>query len=108
MVEKSSKIPRYLLVQCLVGCLAGLLIVAVILWTDTGGVGSLIAASSEPLTVLAILVVGSLTTTVPLVVATAIGLLAWQDGQGKAWQSFDRGKPSPALRTVPSERRRRR
>jgi hypothetical protein len=73
MARKASQIPRYLLAQCFLGCLAGLIVVAILLATDTGGIGTLVAASSEPIGAIAILVLGSLMTTIPLVVATAIG-----------------------------------
>lgn len=108
MARNASRIPRYLLAQCLLGCLAGLIVVAILLATDTGGIGTLVAASSEPGRIVAILLAGSLMTTIPLVVATAIGLLAGRDGHCGARRPVDQRRLTPAVQTVPARLRRRR
>jgi hypothetical protein len=108
MARKASQIPRYLLAQCLLGCIAGVIVVVMLLATDTGGIGALVAASSEPIGAFVVLVAGSLMTTVPLVVATAIGLLAQRSGQSGARRPRDQRQQTPAVRTVPAQSRRRR
>jgi hypothetical protein len=108
MARKASQIPRYLLAQCFFGCIAGLIVVAILLVTNTGGIGTLVAASSEPVQTVAILIVGSLMTTVPLVVATAIGLLASRGGRSSARRPVDQRRLTPAVQAVPAQLRRRR
>jgi len=108
MARKASQIPRYLLAQCLLGCLAGLIVVAILLATNTGGIGTLVAASSEPILTAAVLVAGSLMTTIPLVVATAIGLLAGRGGHYGARRPLNQRRLTPAVQTVPARLRRRR
>jgi hypothetical protein len=106
MARKASHIPRYLLAQCFLGCIAGLIVVAMLLATDTGGIGTLVAASSEPIGAIVVLVAGSLMTTIPLVVATAIGLLASRGGRSGARRPLDQRRPTPAVQTVPAQLRR--
>jgi hypothetical protein len=108
MARKASQIPRYLLAQCFLGCLAGLIVVVILLATNTAGIGTLVAASSEPIGAIAILVAGSLMTTVPLVVATAIGLLAGRGGRSGARRPFNQRQQLPAVQTVPARLQRRR
>jgi hypothetical protein len=108
MAKNRSQIPGYLLIQCLFGSLASLAVVALFLATDTAGIGTLIAASPERWTTLVIFIVGSLTTIVPLVVATAIGLLAWRDGRSETPRTVDRHQPQAALRPAPAKARRQR
>lgn len=46
-----------------------------LLFTDTAGIRTLVTASGKPATDVAIMVIGSITTLVPLVLATALGFL---------------------------------
>src|SRR5262245_59065729 len=108
MARIASQIPRYLLVQCLLGCIVGLIVAAMLLVTDTGGLAALVAASSEPIGSIAILVAGSLITTIPLVVATAIGLLAGRSGRIGAHRPLAQRELTPAEQTAPALLRRRR
>ena len=108
MARKASQIPYYLLAQCFLGCVAGLIVVAILLATNTGGIATLVAASSEPVGAVAILVLGSLMTTIPLVVATAIGLLAGRGGRSGARRPLDQRRLTPADLTVPAQLPRRR
>jgi hypothetical protein len=108
MARTPSQIPRYLLAQCVLGCLAGLIVVIMLLATDTGGIGTLVAASSEPIGAVAILIAGSLMTTIPLVVATAIGLLAHHGGRSGARQPLDQPRLTPAELPVSAKLHRRR
>lgn len=108
MARKASQIPRYLLAQCCLGCIAGLIVVALLLATDTGGIGTLVASSSKPVGAILILVAGSLMTTVPLVVATAIGLLGHRSGRSGARRPLNERRLKPAVQAVPARLQRRR
>ena len=77
--EASPSIARYLAIHSLLGGVIGVLGLAALLATDTAGIRTLIAASHDRLMILAILLAGSVITVMPMVLATAIGLLARRD-----------------------------
>lgn len=72
-------IARYLVCNALIGSAFGMMFGLTLLATDTFGLQSLIAASPEATAVTTIFLAGSAITFTPLVISTAIGLLADAD-----------------------------
>ncbi|MCC6469584.1 MAG: hypothetical protein IT563_14775 [Alphaproteobacteria bacterium] len=70
-----SALVRYLLAQCAGGCLLAMAVGLGILALDLAGIGTLIAASVEPST-LVIFLAGAIVTVLPAALATAICLIA--------------------------------
>jgi hypothetical protein len=68
-----SDIPTYLLVQSALGCAMAILFAAALWLTDTGSFGSLLSNADAASTF--IVLFSSIIIIIPLVVATAIGLL---------------------------------
>ena len=72
-----SSIPRYLAVEGALGCAVGAFF-PILLWaTDTGAFGSLLRGADTA--TIFLVIVSSMVTFCPLVLATAIGLLAADD-----------------------------
>src|SRR5262245_29263750 len=74
--DAGPSIVRYLADHCAFGVGVGVLILLALLAFDTAGIRTLVAASSDVFATTMILLVGSLITVMPMVLATAIGLLA--------------------------------
>jgi hypothetical protein len=79
MAGKTSPpaISRYLLIQAALGCALGAFFPFLLWATDTGSFGALLSGADG--TTLVMVVVSSMMTFCPLVVATAIGLLYSRD-----------------------------
>src|SRR5262245_1780102 len=78
-MERSNPGPsigRYLVVHSALGAGIGVAIVVALLAFDIAGIRTLVAASTDVFPTMMILLIGSLTTVMPMVIATAIGLLA--------------------------------
>ncbi len=71
-----QSIPRYLLANCVIGCVAGLVWGLLMIATDTAGLATLVALSSHPVATGALLLIGSAVVLAPIVLAAAIGALA--------------------------------
>jgi len=76
MRQASRAIARYIVLHSCAGFALGLLFGVAILSTDCAGIGSLVAASAHPAQSTAIFLIGSVTTFLPIVIATAVGLLS--------------------------------
>ncbi len=74
--DKDGSIPRYLLVNCVIGCVAGLFWGLVMIATNTAGLAALVSASSDPAAAYAIILAGSAAVMTPLGFAAAVGALA--------------------------------
>jgi hypothetical protein len=72
--DPDVSITRYLLTQCCIGGALGALFGLMLLVTDVAGIGTLVAGS--PLTIV-VVIAGAVCTFLPLVIATAVGLLAY-------------------------------
>ena len=70
---------RYLAIQGVAGCSFGSLSGLLVLVTNTLGIWSLILASAEPAATATIFLIGSALIFGPLVIATAVGVIAGED-----------------------------
>jgi hypothetical protein len=70
--DPDASITGYLLAQCCIGGAIGAFFGMMVLVTDVAGIGTLVAGS--PLAII-IVIAGAMCTFLPLVVATAVGLL---------------------------------
>ena len=74
--EPTEALAPYLITQCVLGCMIGLIWGLLILATDTAGIRDLLAASSYPAATFVLFLLGSIIAILPVVLATAIGRLA--------------------------------
>ena len=72
-------VPRYLIGQALFGVALGIVAGACILVLDVAGLGTLAAGSADPPTSVFLVVLESVLLFVPVVFATAVGLLAYEE-----------------------------
>ncbi len=73
--NKEQSIPRYLLANCGIGCVAGLVWGIALIVTDTARLATLLSASSDAAADCALLLIGSVAVLAPIVLAAAIGAL---------------------------------
>ena len=93
---------RIVLVNCGLGCLAGLAVVALLLALDTGGLAQRVMRADLPVVAVGLLALGFATTFGACAVSTAVLLL---DGSGRGLPR--RRYPAPLPRLAPALRRRR-
>jgi hypothetical protein len=74
--DPEASITRYLLTQCCFGGAFGALVGLLVSATNVAGIGTLVVGS--PLTIV-IVMAGAVCTFLPLVVATAVGLLGYHE-----------------------------
>jgi NhaP-type Na+/H+ or K+/H+ antiporter len=74
--EPTKAMASYLMTQCVLGCVIGLVWGLLILATDTAGIRDLLSASSYPAATFLLFLLGSIIAILPVVLATAIGRLA--------------------------------
>lgn len=72
-LREAAAMERYLLTQCCFGVVLSISFALALLATNTAGLWTLVTASAEPFTTAATVIIGSVTTLVPLVLATAVG-----------------------------------
>ena len=73
---RKQAIAPYLITHCILGCIIGLVWGFLLLATDTARIRELLSASSYPAATLALFLLGSIISILPVVLATAIGRLA--------------------------------
>ena len=74
--KPTKAMASYLMTQCVLGCLIGLVWGLLIFATDTAGIRDLVSASSYPAATFVLFLLGSIIAILPVVLATAIGRLA--------------------------------
>jgi hypothetical protein len=74
--KPTQAIAPYLITHCVLGCIIGLVWGLLLLATDTAGLRELLGTSSYPAATLALFLIGSIISILPVVLATAIGRLA--------------------------------
>jgi hypothetical protein len=71
-----GRVPRYLLVNAVMGAAIGVTFGLILLVTDTLGLRSLVVASDDAVGAAAVLLIGSAMTFAPFVVTTAVMLIS--------------------------------